>query len=130
MKNLLFAILLTTLCVSTSKITAQSKDSLKIAPYQVKNVYQGLKQGEQYKIQYYNCLEASVKLDSIIQAGHKRTIDFTSNINVLNQHITDQQNQLLKQSVEYEKLKNKKIPWYIHPFTFFSLGFAGGFLIR
>lgn len=123
MRKLSFAILLTLLCVSTSKITAQINDSLKISPVQVKNVYQGLKQGQVYKIRYENCLQASIKLDSIIQEQNKRTIDFSSKLNESNQFLTDAQNKITELSVDLQKYLSSKIPWYLHPFTYFATGF-------
>lgn len=116
------------LCVSISKITAQqSNDSLKIAPYQVKNVYIGLKQGEEYRAKYFNCLKASIKLDSIIQVQAKRAKSFAESQRDLNKKLTDQYNRLVKESVDQEK--NKPTPWYIHPITYLIAGFTTSALI-
>lgn len=116
-------ILLITLCVSISKITAQqSNDSLKIAPYQVKNVYIGLKQGEEYRIKYFDCLEASYKLDSIVQAQAERAKGFAESQTKLNEILTSKYNHLVKESVDYEK--NKPTPWYLHPVTYLIAGFT------
>lgn len=123
-------ILLTLLCVSTSKITAQNNDSLKISATQVKNVYTGLKQGEAYKIRYENCLQASIRLDSIIQDQAKRNSVFASKLNASDAEYKRLYDILVDKSVEYEKIKNKKIPWYLHPFTYFALGFATGIVIQ
>lgn len=117
-------ILLILLCVSTSKIIAQNPDSLKISPIQVKNVYQGLKQGEEYRIKYSNCFQASIKLDSIIQDQAKRSNIFASKLKDSDEKTKQLYEDLMKKEIQYQNIKNNKIPWYLHPFTYFALGFA------
>lgn len=102
---------------------------MKIAPYQVKNIYTGLKQGEQYKIQYLNCLEVSTKLDSIVQDQHKKTLLFTSKLLERDSLYSVINFKYAKKVAENERIKNKKIPWYLHPFLYLPLGFAAGVVL-
>jgi len=115
--------------VTISKLTAQTKDSIKIAPYQIKNIYIGLKQGEQYKIKYLNCLDVSAKLDSIIQDQHKKTLLFASKISERDSLYSAINFQYAMKVAENERIKNKKIPWYLHPITYLLAGFTGGIVL-
>lgn len=102
---------------------------MKIAPYQIKNIYTGLKQREQYKIKYLNCLEVSTKLDSIIQDQHKRTLIFASKLSERDSLYSVINFEYAKKSAENERINNKKIPWYLHPITYLLAGFTGGVLL-
>lgn len=101
-------------------------DSLKIAPAQVKNVYDGLKAGEAYKRQYSDCLEVSTTLNNIIQDMNKDLMAAAEDLNRLNLQIAVKQADLVEKEIEIQKIKSKKIPWYRHPITIGIVGFAAG----
>ena len=107
-------------CAGISQTTVQ-KDSLKISPEQVKNVYEGLKLTEHYKL-------VSIELDSIIQSRNSELKKYMLRNNISSEKLDELQEKKLKLSVENEKLKHKKIPIYRYIFLFLA-GFGTGIYI-
>lgn len=108
-------------CVSISQTT-----DLQINPGQVKNVYIGLKQCEVYKSRLADCILVANELNTKIQAQNdsiQKSVLATKLLLVENKELNEK---YTKQSVEVQKLKNRKTPWYLHPITYTIIGFAGG----
>jgi Skp family chaperone for outer membrane proteins len=127
MKYLKLAILLTITCFSTFEISAQNKtDSISIQRDQVKNIYTGLKQSEAYREYYYDCLQASNDLNQVINKQDQELQKLLTEIKLLSAYNEALNKKIIDSSVSIEKIKNKKIPWYLHPITYGLLGFAGG----
>lgn len=121
--------LLIALCATISQITAQTNDSLKIAPIQVKNVYQGLQQRAQLKQKLSDCLETANSLNDLIQQQNDslqsnavKLVDLNKNLATANKNYTDT-------AVKLQKLQDKKIPWYKHPVLYTILGLLTGIYI-
>jgi len=136
MKNLLFATLLILPCVSISQTTDQlapllnqKRDSLKLAPQQVKNVYTGLKEGEAYRQLYTECLAAAGTLNNIIQDINADLRIAMSEADKLNAQIKAKNSDLTAKEVEIQALKDKKTPWYRHPITIAIIAFSAGVYI-
>jgi hypothetical protein len=112
---------------STFEIFAQNKiDSTSIENTQIKNIYIGLKQSEQYRIYYYDCLQSSNQLKLIIDKQDQKLKKSLDTIKVLNNHNEELNKKIIDSSVSIEELKNKKTPWYKHPILYGILGFIGG----
>jgi len=126
MKNLLFAILLTMPCVSISQVT---QDSLKIAPAQVKNVYNGLKQGEAYKKRYSDCLEATGTLNTIIQQQNDSLVSLSQKIEEYDYRLNEMYDERERAAVEIQKIKSEGVPWWRSPWLYGAVGLIGGILI-
>jgi len=129
MKKLQYATLLIALCATISQITAQTNDSLKIAPAQVKNIYQGLQERAQFKQKLSDCLEVANSLNDLIQqqndslqSNANKLIDLNKNLATANKNYTDT-------AVKLQKLQDRKIPWYKHPVLYSILGLLGGIWI-
>ena len=108
-------------CVSISQTT-----DLQINPGQVKNVYIGLKQGEVYKSRLADCISVANELNTKIQAQNdsiQKSVLATKLLLVENNELNEK---YTKQSVEVQRLQNRKTPWYRHPITYTIIGFAGG----
>lgn len=115
------------ICISTFQLTAQNKtDSVSVEKPQVKNIYIGLKQGEAYREYYYECLQVSNELNQIINKQDQELQKSLNELKLLNTYNEALNKQIIDSRVIIEKLKNKKIPWYLHPITYGLLGFAGG----
>ena len=123
--------LLTILCVSTSKITAQStdRDSLSISPAQVENVYKGLKYATYFKNKLAECNEVANSLNEIIEQQNYELQIALNEVAELNQELKDSNDDLSQKAVEITELINRKTPWYLHPITYFIAGFTTGILI-
>lgn len=117
------------LCVSISKITAQTKDSLSIGPDQVENVYKGLVQGEIYKTKYFKAVKAAKKLDTIIQRQHRKILEFTAKTADLDQKLADSQMLLISKTLEAERLSNKSCSWVLPAGIGGLAGILTGFLV-
>jgi len=117
------------LCVTISQITAQTNDSLKIAPTQVKNVYQGLQQGAQFKQKLSDCIDTANSLNELIQqqndslqSNAAKLVDLNKNLATANKNYTDT-------AVKLQKLQDRKTPWYKHPILYTIIGLIGGIWI-
>lgn len=120
-------ILLTCICWSTFKITAQTKtDSVTIHKLQVKNIYLGLKQGEAYRNYYSGCLQGSIELQKIIKNQDQELQKSIQKIVLLNSEKEKMNNKIKISEVEIQRLKNKKIPIWKHPILYTAIGFIGG----
>ena len=107
-------------CAGISQTTVQ-KDSLKISPEQVKNVYNGLILGEHYK-------SVTIRLDSVIQSRDSELKKYVLRNDISSKKLNELQEEKLKLSVENEKLKHKKMPIYKYIFLFLA-GFGTGIYI-
>lgn len=114
------------LCIITFSTSAQNKDSVLIHKDQVKNIYVGLKQGEEAKKRLSECLYAANELNSIIQAQNDSIQNSLAKISILNDSIQVKQSQLLSKSIEIEIFKKKKVPWYKHPACYAFVAFIAG----
>ena len=113
--------------MSTFDISAQNKiDSTSIENAQIKNIYIGLKQSEQYRIYYDDCLQASNELKLIIDKQEQKLKKSLDTITVLNNDNEELNKKIIDYSVRIEELKNKKIPIWKHPILYGIIGFIGG----
>ena len=117
------------LCVTISQITAQTNDSLKIAPNQVKNVYQGLQQRAQFKQKLSDCLETANSLNDIIQQQNDSLQVNAVKLVDLNKNLAAANANYIKKSEDLQKLQDKKTPWYKHPILYSVLGLLTGIYI-
>jgi len=106
-----------------------SESNLTLSPNHVRNVYIGLKQGEACKIKLSEALRAAHSLDTLVQSLNTDLQAAVIQTRILNSQIDLKQAELLKKSVEIERLTNKKTPWWRHPITWGVLGFAAGVFI-
>lgn len=111
--------------MNTSEITAQS-NRFELDSVQLKNVYVGLKLGEEYRENFNGCLEISKTLNEIIQKQNQDLKKYTSEIEGLDEQLKASNEDKLKYSVQLESIKNKTVPWYKNPWYYLIAGFAGG----
>lgn len=160
MKHQKFKILLIFICISTFQVLAQKQidrfshtlendslfksihkniellisvknDSVKIYKPQIKNIYIGLKQSEQYKEYYYECLQISNQLNQVINNQDQELKKSLKQITILNSDTEALNLKITASEVEIQRLKNKKTPWYKHPLLYGFIGFVGGvYLIK
>lgn len=102
---------------------------LTIQPEQVFNVYVGLNQGEQYRINYEKCFKAATELNNLIQQQKTEIKEFLRQQAEKDAKLNELQEDRIKSAVKIEKLENKKTPWYKHPILYFALGVGTGIYI-
>lgn len=112
-------------CVSISQTT--DRDSLKIAPDQVRNVYVGLKQNEEHGRRLSECLEIAESLNQVIQQQNDTIQAVTLRLDGLNATITQKQEQITQKSVQIERLKNRTSWWKTALIV--ATSFVGGIII-
>lgn len=141
-----------TLCLSISKITAQtSNDSIKLPEAakidslvaktpelepmvtpaeQVVNIYVGLRRGEIAEKRFADCLQIAKALNATIQTMNKEAQEAATDLTDLNSKLSDAEAEKLKNAVKIQELKDRKTPWYRHPITYFVAGAAvGGYIM-
>lgn len=96
---------------------------------QVKNIYIGLKQLNQYKKQSNDCYNYALELDKIIQTQNDCLKVRLCRISEINLKVETLNKNLNVKSVEIETIKNKKIPWYRNPILYLLIGAASGIYI-
>lgn len=114
-------------CVSICQITV--RDSLKLSPEQVKNIYTGLKTCEVTEQRLETCETVAEELNLIIQDQNESLQLSGQELSRLNVELSEQNDLLLQSAVDIEKLKNKLTPWYKHPVTWSFVGFFVGCLL-
>ena len=118
------------ICLNSLAISSQNKnDSVSINKLQVKNIYIGLKQLNQYKKQSNDCYNYALELDKIIQTQNDCLKVRLCRISEINLKVETLNKNLNVKSVEIETIKNKKIPWYRNPILYLLIGAASGIYI-
>jgi len=107
----------------------QKRDSLKLAPAQVKNVYVGLKEGEAYKQMYAECMAAAELINNTIQDINSDLRIAAAETDKLNAQIKAKNSELTAKELQIQALKDKKTPWYRHPITIAIIVFSAGVYI-
>ncbi len=116
--------------MSTSKITAQNNTNrFELDSIQLKNVYVGLKLGEEYRDNFSGCIEVSKTLNEIIQKQNQELKIYVSEIEGLDNQLKASNEEKLKYSVELESVKNKTVPWYKNPWYYLIIGVTGGMFL-
>lgn len=109
--------LLILLSICCTPVLAQ--DTICLTSEQVRNVYVGLRLSEEYKSRYEQSLQASYRLDSIIQAQNDSIQASVLRLKSVNAKLIEKQEERL----------NLPPVWYKHPITWAIIGFISGILI-
>jgi len=96
---------------------------------QVKNVYKGLKRGENCESELKACKSIADSLNNIIQDMNKSTQAAAAETDKINMQIAAKNQDLIKKEIEIQVLKDKNTPWWRHPITAAIAGFALGVYI-
>jgi len=102
-------------------------DTLCLTPTQYKNIYTGLKTGEQYRLRYEQAYNAAKDLNTIIQKQNDSLQVIYSRLIVLNTELNQAHMDLTAESVKIEA--NKPVKWWNHPITWGIIGFVAGVLM-
>jgi len=109
-------------------LQAYSQDTLCLTPGQYKNIYRGLKTGEQYRLQYQQAHIAAQDLNTIIQKQNDSLQVIYSRLTVLNLELNHAHQDLMVESVKIEA--SKPVKWFKHPVLWGVVGFISGLLIK
>jgi len=101
-------------------------DTLCLTPTQYKNIYTGLKTGEQYRLRYEQAYNAAQDLNTIIQKQNDSLQVIYSRLTVLNTDLNQAHMDITAESVKIEA--NKPVKWWKHPITWGIIGFIAGVL--
>jgi len=102
-------------------------DTLCLTPIQYKNIYTGLKTGEQYRLRYEQAYNAAQDLNMIIQKQNDSLQVIYSRLTVLNKELNQAHSDLTAESVKIER--HKPVKWWKHPITWGIIGFIAGVLM-
>jgi len=101
-------------------------DTLCLTPTQYKNIYTGLKTGEQYRLRYEQAYNAAQDLNTIVQKQNDSLQVIYSRLTVLNTELNQAHADLTVESVKIER--DKPVKWWKHPITWGIIGFIAGVL--
>ena len=107
-------------------LQAYSQDTLCLTPTQYKNIYTGLKTGEQYRSRYEQAYNAAQDLNTIIQKQNDSLQVIYSRLTALNTELNQAHADLTSESVKIEA--SKPVKWWKHPITWGIIGFVAGVL--
>lgn len=112
---------------SYSQVSAPCENA--ITDEQVKKIYIGLKQGNEYKKRLSECLQASNKLNDIVINQDQELQKSIVYIRKLNEEQQKLNNEITASKVEIQRLESKKIPIWKHPIVYFIAGIISGVFI-